>query len=146
VLPIYWNQRAKEKQDVLGAAQRAADALRGAGLDVAVDEGDKYTPGQKVRPRRQRLGWGAGRGLWGLCLLGCPATEGLGAPGLAAGGGAPGQVAKGGAAAAGGGSAACGVRVAADGSPGGEAACYAVVPSPALCKSGMHLRCCCPSP
>ncbi|KIZ01423.1 hypothetical protein MNEG_6542 [Monoraphidium neglectum] len=56
VLPIYWNQRAKEKQDVLGAAQRAADALRGAGLDVAVDEGDKYTPGQKVRPRRQRLG------------------------------------------------------------------------------------------
>ncbi|KAI8474671.1 MAG: hypothetical protein J3K34DRAFT_491752 [Monoraphidium minutum] len=39
----------QEKQDVLAAAHGAAGALRGAGLDVAIDEGDKYTPGQKVR-------------------------------------------------------------------------------------------------
>lgn len=52
VLPIYWNQRAKEKKDVLTAAQQAAEALRGAGLDAHIDEGDKYTPGQKVRVGR----------------------------------------------------------------------------------------------
>jgi hypothetical protein len=34
---------------VLAAAEQAAGVLRGAGLDVALDQGDKYTPGQKVR-------------------------------------------------------------------------------------------------
>jgi hypothetical protein len=48
VLPIYWNQRFKEKQEVMGAAEEAVKVLRGVGLDVALDEGDKYTPGQKV--------------------------------------------------------------------------------------------------
>jgi hypothetical protein len=48
---------------VLAAADQAAATLRGAGLSVEVDQGDKYTPGQKVGGGTR--GGGGGRAPWG---------------------------------------------------------------------------------
>lgn len=49
ILPIYWNSRVDEKQRVVSAAQAAQQVLNSVGVISSIDDGDKYTPGQKMK-------------------------------------------------------------------------------------------------
>jgi hypothetical protein len=49
ILPIFWQQRHQEMEQVLAAAKAAGQLLGAAGLTYRIDDGDKFTPGQKMK-------------------------------------------------------------------------------------------------
>lgn len=49
ILPIAWHQRKEESQRILDASEKAQQLLTAAGLTCRIDDGDKFTPGQKMK-------------------------------------------------------------------------------------------------
>lgn len=49
ILPIAWHQRKDESARIVAAAEQASNILTAGGLTVRVDDGDKFTPGQKMK-------------------------------------------------------------------------------------------------
>jgi hypothetical protein len=49
ILPIAWHQRKEESQRILDASEKAQQLLQAAGLTCRIDDGDKFTPGQKMK-------------------------------------------------------------------------------------------------
>ena len=49
IVPIFWNKRVHEKEEVLEAAQRACDLLTDAGITAGCDTTVEMSPGQKFK-------------------------------------------------------------------------------------------------
>eukprot|EP00775_Hariotina_reticulata_P013805 gene13805-13926_t len=49
ILPIAWHQRKEESAKIVAAAEAAERLLQAAGLTCRIDDGDKFTPGQKMK-------------------------------------------------------------------------------------------------
>lgn len=49
IVPIFWNKRVHEKEEVLEAAQRACDLLTDAGIAAGCDTTVEMSPGQKFK-------------------------------------------------------------------------------------------------
>ena len=49
VIPIFWNKRVHEKEEVLEAARRACDLLTDAGIAAGCDTTVEMSPGQKFK-------------------------------------------------------------------------------------------------
>ena len=48
-MPIFWNKRIHEKEEVLEAAQRVCDMLTECGVTAGCDTTVEMSPGQKFR-------------------------------------------------------------------------------------------------
>ena len=55
IVPIFWNKRVHEKEEVLEAAQWACDLLTGSGITAGCDTTLEMSPGQKFKHWCQRL-------------------------------------------------------------------------------------------
>ena len=49
IVPIFWNSRVHEKEEVLEAAQQACDLLTDAGITAGCDTTAEMSPGQKFK-------------------------------------------------------------------------------------------------
>lgn len=47
VIPIFWNRKPEEKEEVIAAAQEIEKLLASAGLQTGVDTTNAMSPGQK---------------------------------------------------------------------------------------------------
>lgn len=49
VLPIFWEQREDELEEVLGAAKKVEDLLSCLGVRVVRDTNNDYKPGERMK-------------------------------------------------------------------------------------------------
>ncbi len=49
ILPIAWHQREEESARIVASAEAARRMLEAAGYTCRIDDGDKLTPGQKMK-------------------------------------------------------------------------------------------------
>ena len=46
-MPIFWNRKPEEKEQVIAAAEKIAEMLKESGIDCGIDTTNAMSPGQK---------------------------------------------------------------------------------------------------
>ena len=49
VIPIFWNRKPEEKEQVIAAAQKIVESLQRGGLTSGIDTTNALSPGQKFK-------------------------------------------------------------------------------------------------